>query len=348
MPPNRDITVDTLRGLAIVTMVGANMAASVAAQPHPFGLRVYGSFAAPLFILISAMMVFLTTQTKGYKLTYFLLRGALILMVGVLVDVLIWNVYPFMDYDVLYLIGFSVPLAFLYLQLGRPFQWVAIVLIFLLTPFLQKILGYTEYVNLISLWGEPIEPVLVKTQTGVFNHWIVDGWFPLFPWLGFSFLGVKLATRRWKHGTFNTFQQGSVLLWGLGILTFGSAIWYFCPGNLLTRGESIELFYPPSLGYIITTIGLILTLFFILDWKRSLFIYKPLKVLGESPLFMYVIHIPLIEYVISPIWSKQNSQTFLFIYVGFLIFLILLAYGLRILKSNWKHRPYIVRFLLGS
>jgi uncharacterized membrane protein len=349
MLPDRERTIDILRGLAIFTMVGANMAASVAAQPHPFGLRLYGSYAAPLFILLSGMMVASTAQTKGHGWKYFLLRGAMIMMVGVFVDVVIWNgVCPFVDVDVLYLIGLSVPLAFLYLRLGKSSQWVVIVLIFLLTPFLQKILGYTEYVNPIYLWGEQIKAVPVKTQTNIFNHWIVDGWFPIFPWLGFSLLGVKFAHQRWKYQTFDTFGKKSILLLGLGILTIGIMIWWLYPGSLLTREEASELFYPPTVGYIITTIGLILTLFYIVDRKPSLFIYNPLRSMGESSLFMYVLHIPLIEYVISPTWSEQSVQIFMLIYIGFLFFLILLAYGLRVLKSTWRDRPFIIRFLVGG
>jgi uncharacterized membrane protein len=349
MLPDRDRTVDTLRGFAIFTMVAANMAASVAAQPHPFGLRLYGSFAAPLFILLSGMMVALTAQTKGHEGKYFLLRGAMIMMVGVFADVVIWNgVWPFVDVDVLYLIGLSVPLAFLSLRLGTSSQWAIVVLIFLLTPLLQKILGYTEYVNPIYLWGEQTETVPVKTQTSIFNHWIVDGWFPIFPWLGFSLLGVKFAYQRWKYQTFNTFGRKSILFLGLGNLTFGSVVWWLYPGNLLIREEASELFYPPTVGYIITTSGLILTLFYIVDQKPWLLIYNPLRALGESSLFMYIIHIPLIEYVISPIWSKQNVQAFLLIYLGLLVFLILIAYGVRVLKKRWKDRPFIIQFLLGT
>src|SRR5260370_22227198 len=43
----RDVTIDVLRGLAIVTMVAANLAASALAKPHPFWFRLYGSFATP-------------------------------------------------------------------------------------------------------------------------------------------------------------------------------------------------------------------------------------------------------------------------------------------------------------
>ena len=59
----RDLSVDVLRGLAIVTMVAANLAAEMLRQPHPFWLRAYGSFAAPTFVVVAGMMVGFTTKT---------------------------------------------------------------------------------------------------------------------------------------------------------------------------------------------------------------------------------------------------------------------------------------------
>ncbi len=89
MIQSRDTTIDTLRGLAIFTMVAANMAPGVLAEPHPFWFRIYGTFAAPLFILISGMMVTLTSKTKDHTLKYFFVRGVIIMIVGALIDVLI-------------------------------------------------------------------------------------------------------------------------------------------------------------------------------------------------------------------------------------------------------------------
>lgn len=140
MANDRDRRIDILRGLTVFTMVAANMAGSVVSQPHPFALRFYGSFAAPLFILISGMMVALTTQRKDHRLKYFLLRGAMIIAVGVIID-LQWKVYPFTTVDILYFIGVSLPLAYLFLYLNAPSQWVTVILIFSVTPLLQKIFG---------------------------------------------------------------------------------------------------------------------------------------------------------------------------------------------------------------
>ncbi len=339
---NRDISIDILRGLAIFTMVAANMAPYVLIEPHPFWFRFYGSFAAPLFILISGMMVALTTLTKGHDFKYFLVRGILIVTVGALIDVLMWNFYPFTTVDVLYLIGVSLPIAHLFLRLNNSYQWLIVIIIFLFTPVLQNVLGYTDYPTEFYLTGE--QTIVVENQTSILNHWLVDGWFPLFPWLGFSLLGVILANLRWKYKKF----EENIIILGISILILGSIIWYFFPGKFLTRAGYSELFYPPTIGYIISAIGLILTLFYIVDYKPTIVIYKPLQILGESALFMYILHLLLGKYIIALVWSKENLQTFLLIYIGLSIFLILIAYGLRLFKIKWKVRPFIIRFLLGG
>lgn len=341
----RDITIDVLRGLAIFVMVIANMAPYALAEPHPFVLRLYGSYAAPLFILISGMMVALTTQTKWYGLKYFLVRGVMIVAVGALIDVLIWNNYPFTSFDVLYLIGCSLPLSYLFLRLSSLARWGIVIFIFLFTPVLQKILGYSDYPTEFYLSGSPF--VMVKNQTNILNHWLVDGWFPIFPWLGFSLLGVNLANLRRGNKSISTFTKRTNFLIGISIIVFGSIIWLFYPKSLLTREGYSELFYPPSLGYIISAIGAIVTLFSIVDWKPFI-LYKPLQTLGESALFMYILHLALIKYIIAPEWPKEGLQTFLLIYISLLFFLIVIAYGLGILKTKWKGRPFIVRFLLGG
>ncbi len=339
---NRDITIDTLRGLAIFTMVAANMAPYFLIEPHPFWFRFYGSFAAPLFILISGMMVALTTQTKGHDWKYFLIRGSLIVTIGAIIDVVMWNIYPFTTVDVLYLIGISLPIAYFFSRLNKSYQLLIVMIIFLATPVLQNIFGYSDYPTEFYLTGE--QTIIVENQTSIFNHWLVDGWFPIFPWLGFSLLGVLLANLRQKYRKF----EKNFLLLGISILILGSIIWYFFPGKFLTRAGYSEVFYPPTIGYIISTVGLIVTLFSIVDYKPAIIIYKPLQALGESALFMYILHLALGKYVIANIWSKGNFQSFLILYIALIFFLILIAYGLRILKSNWKDRPFIIRFLLGE
>ncbi|MBI4356841.1 MAG: DUF1624 domain-containing protein [Gammaproteobacteria bacterium] len=72
----RDDHIDILRGIAIFTMVAANWAALILAEPHPFWLRAYGSIAAPLFVFIAGMMVALTEKKHHRTFKYFTHRGA--------------------------------------------------------------------------------------------------------------------------------------------------------------------------------------------------------------------------------------------------------------------------------
>lgn len=73
---SRDESIDILRGLAILTMIAANTAGILLRPPHPLALRLYGTFAAPLFIAISGAMVFKSAQDKPDRtFLYFLKRG---------------------------------------------------------------------------------------------------------------------------------------------------------------------------------------------------------------------------------------------------------------------------------
>ncbi|MFX0203773.1 MAG: heparan-alpha-glucosaminide N-acetyltransferase domain-containing protein [Candidatus Hodarchaeota archaeon] len=345
-PQNRDVTIDILRGLAVFTMVAANAAAEVLAQPHPLWFRFYGSFAAPLFIIISGMMVNFTTKAKGHRLKHFLTRGIVTVILGAIVDLFIWRIYPFMTIDVLYLIGISLPLAYLFMNCNALSRWIIVICIFISTPFIQKFLGYADYPTEVDLFRE--QTLAVANQFGIFRHWLVDGWFPIFPWLGFSLLGVNLPYLRWRSESYTAIGRTVVFLISVGLLVLGAIIWTAYPGQLLVREGCSELFYPATIGYVISSIGLILILFYIVDWSSSVIIYNPLKALGRSSLVMYVLHLALVVYIICPIWSEEDFQTFWLVYVLLILLLISTAYALSLSKTRWRDRPYMIRILLGG
>jgi len=341
----KDLTINTLRGLAIFTMVAANAAPYSLAAPHPLWFRFYGTFAAPLFILLSGMMVVLSSQAKDRKFGYFLLRGVLLLLTGAIVDI-VGDIFPFVTFDVLYLIGISLPLAFFFQRLGAKPRWVIIVAIFALTPLLQLWLGYTDVPTEYALNGMMKEVAL--NQTGVLNHLLIDGWFPLFPWLGFSLLGVNLALLRWRFEVARSFGENRVSLAALGLIFGGGMLWNLFPGRHLVRHGYSEMFYPPTLGYIITTIGLIVLLFSLVDRRPGLALFKPLQPLGEAALFMYLLHGAVIEYLTRELWPRQTMPAFALLYLCFISAMILIGYGLRFIKSKWRNQPFLVRFLLGG
>lgn len=340
---NRDISVDILRGIAIIIMIAAHAAAGALVEPHPFWFRVYSSFAAPIFILLAGMMVAYTANLKGYKIMHFITKALMLLAVGILIDVLIWQIYPCTTVDVLYPIAVSLPLVYLAGKLKTSWQIAIIATIFLLTPILQHLLGYTDYPIEIYLSGELADEV--ANQTNILNHWLIDGWFPLFPWLGFSLLGQVFFKLRKRLESF----ADKKLLFGGGIIFIvGCISWAFFPGKFLSRAGYSELFYPPTIGYILTAIGVVTILFYLIDLKPGLAVYKPLQVVGESSLFFYVLHFIIIEYVLIPLELDNTLGMFLMSYAVFSAFIILAAYGLRNLKTRFKMKNPVVKFIIGG
>lgn len=310
------MTVDVLRGLAVLMMVCGNLPTVLSMEYYPFWLVLCNAWAAPLFIVISGMMVAFTTQTRGHGLKYFLFRGTLLIIVGLIIEVFMLGGYPFMFFQILYLIGVSLPIAYLFSHLGATLRWLTVIIFFLSYPLIQETL-------------KPADPVI--------HRFIVDGWFPIFPWLGFSLLGVNLAYLRWKPSS-NAAMWKNFAFSGIGISAFGGFIWWL----------TFHYYSWPSVGYVISAVGVILMLFPLVDYKPSLILYKPLQALGESSLFMYILHLSLLYYIVAPTWSEVNLETFLMIYMTISSFMVLVAYGLRGLKRRWKNRPFIVRFFIGS
>jgi uncharacterized membrane protein len=343
--PRRDLSIDVLRGVAVFTMIAANLAASALEGPHPLWFRLYGSFAAPLFVLLSGMMVAYTAKRKVYGFGHFAARGAIVIAIAALLEVVIWKFFPFMSVDVLYLIGVSLPLVYLALRMSPPARWTIVAIIFLFTPVLQQILGYADYPTEVALSTDPGDAV---DATSIFNHWLLDGWFPLFPWFGFALLGAQLADLRVRQKVRDLGRVRGSLATGAALFVSGTLIWWMYPGDLLTRGGYSELFYPPTPGFIITASGLAMMLLATIDWKPDLALYRPLRLLGESALLMYLLHIVLIKYVVAPEWEDESLETFIFLYAGMVLGLLVVAYAGRGIKSRWRHLPLPVRVLLGN
>lgn len=314
----RDTTIDTIRGFAIFIMIGANMIPELLKGAPPFPFRIYGSFAAPIFIFLSGMMVSFTITKGKHSLIYFCKRSFNILIVGALIDVLITGIYPFITFDVLYLIGAAMPLTFLFKKLKISFQYMIIISIFAVTPLLQNIIGYSKI---------PVEiPILITGKIAliplstILRQWIIDGWFPLFPWLGFAFLGSIAADIRLKY---KSFSNNKTLFIIFTALLTGEIIWIRNPGWMFIRNGYSELFYPPTLGFILTSIGIILFLFYIIDIKNDLLIYKSFSTLGRWSIQIYVIHLIIIS-LLGKVIVPQSLGIFLLIYIGITILIIFL------------------------
>ena len=312
----RDKTIDILRGLAIFTMIAANMIPGLLMDTPSILFRLYGSFAAPIFIFLSGMMVSFTITKKNHSAQYFITRTIILLLIGAAIDLLITGIYPFITFDVLYLIGASTFLTFLFKKLRISSQYILVIIIFVLTPLLQNIFGYCQIPVEIHL---PLvsENISIPIKT-ILKQLFIDGWFPLFPWIGFAFLGSIASDIRLKYKNFSNLP---ILFIGLIVLIMGEIIWNINPGQMYIRNGYSELFYPPTHGFILTSIGVIIILFYIIDLKSSLIIYKPFSILGRWSLEIYIIHLFIIS-LLGKILKPQSMNIFLAIYIGVAILLL--------------------------
>ena len=142
---------DRWRGFAVLLMLGANLAGSSLLAPHPPLLRFLFSLPAPIFIGLAG---YYSVRQPAPKLLF---RGAILLFWAVILDCFGWNIDPFQEWDVLYVIGIGL----------------------CLSPLLQQPRG--------NLWSGFL--ILLCALSFAFPEYLHRGWFPPFPWLFIFLLG---------------------------------------------------------------------------------------------------------------------------------------------------------------
>ncbi|MBI3136632.1 MAG: DUF1624 domain-containing protein [Bacteroidetes bacterium] len=364
----RDISVDILRGIAIFAMIAANMAPYNFLEPHSFSFRIYGSMAAPMFIFLAGMMVSYTATIKAHKLNYYLKRALATLAVAMLIDTFIWDILPFVTYDVLYVIAPAMPLIFFFIKLPRIAQLILIAVIFGVTPVLQYYLGYADSPAEVSLSEENY--LQKASEISVWRQFLHEGWFPFFPWIGVALSGAFVGSFKFK--TVPEIFNKNLLIAGLALLISGIGMWlFFMPevstnegfdGSpqsplfykfLITRDGYSELFYPPTLFYLFTFLGFILILIPLTAKFQKNRVLNLLTVYGRSSLLVYILH----TLFIALIFANENSVfgnigqhsfgIFMGLYLLHALVLWLICFGVQKLKQG-KQFPFLINFILGG
>lgn len=340
MVPQRLEALDSLRGVAIAAMVIMNLAAVVLNGVPPLTLRWVGSLAAaPVFVLLSGFLVGATAPRHG--LAYFLVkRGLWVLAVGVFVDLTVWRIYPFFGVEVLYLIGVSIPLAYLSLKLGA---WLRLGLVLALVgfaPLLRHLLGYSAFPVEFYLWGQQVTPLLAPPKLGPVQHWLVDGWFPLFPWLAFAVLGAHLGDR--FHAASPAQFQRKLLALGLALTAAGTLAYVFFPPAVFVRGIWSELFYPPTVQYTVLALGVSIALLgvflYLGDSRLAAARFQPLTALGQASLGLYFLHLALAVYLglrFPGGWSQLSLWQFGLAYLAMMLCLLAVAEAYWLARQAW-------------
>lgn len=349
----RDAPVDILRGIAITPMIMANLTPVLLLPDAPGWYRFLSSLAAPLFILLAGMMIALSQTGKGRRFSYIAIRGGMVILAGALLQIFAPRFVPFLDMDVLYLIGISLPIAYLYLCLPERKRWLIILAILGIAPILRLTIGYnldSVEIPTISFFGPTVISKSLPAIADIVRLWFIDGWFPIFPWLSVSLFGAELGMYRWGQGAVKSFLPGKEGLTALVVLIAGGLLWVLSPGLSSVRMRYVELFYPPITGFLIFCTGVALMLFTLLDRlpPAHYFLMDPLRAMGECSLAIYLLHYAIILRLIEPLHAGLPMPEYLSIYLLLLLAMIGVAYGLRYVRIAWKKQPFVVRFLIGG
>jgi uncharacterized membrane protein len=293
----RSHAIDALRGAAIVTMFAANLGGPCLEPPHPMWLRVYGSFAAPTFVLLAGMMTSLSSEPA--PLNRLLKRSALLLLLAVGIDLLCWGIDPFETFDVLYLLGLALPIAGVCSRLDLKVHLLLATSIIVVTPWLRHAVGYG-----------PLLPDHLAYPWPAWRRLLVDGWFPVFPWLGLALWGGVLG----RSSPLSEARRPWLLPLGSALVGLGAFAWWLAPPPIVTRAGYSELFYPPSPQYLAVAFGAVLLMLALFDKLERRFSLTWLVVLGRSSLLLYVAHVALIAFVLDEWFEGQTLPAFLGLY----------------------------------
>jgi uncharacterized membrane protein len=319
----RIVGVDLLRGAIMVIMAIDHVRNFFSPFPYPpedlshssaglFLTRWITHFCAPVFVFLAGTSAYLYRRNRGCshkELAHFLvIRGIWLIFIELTVINWIWTFdwYPYLSVQVIWVIGWSMIFlaGMLYLPFGLA-MGIALALIFghnLLDPIQAQQFG--EWAILWNILhergGQPV-PVI--------NYFSVV--YPLIPWLGVMAAGYgfgRLVTLPAERRDPILYQLGLGLVAGFIFLRGFNLYGDPEPWQPNERGFLFSFFailntekYPPSLAYLLMTLGPAIALMPVIEKWRGWFT-EPLKVFGRVPFFYYIAHL-LVIHVLAVLWS---------------------------------------------
>ena len=320
----RLVSVDVLRGLVMVIMAldhtrdfmsyvefpPEDMAQTYAAL---FFTRVITHFCAPVFAFLAGTGAFLATS-RGKSIQqvsrFFLTRGLWLVILEFTVVDFAWGFVPWAHAGVIWILGWSMVAMALIVRF--PVRWIAVLGLGMIATH-----NLLDHINPASLGTFYWLWMMLHTpgRIPVTAHFSFYTGYVLIPWVGVMAAGFAFGNllprpdrRKWIvtlgiSATALFFVLRGLNLYGNGIagLPFGyprsTGPWSIQPTLSLTVVSFFNVLkYPPSLDYLLVTLGPALILLGLFDRaKAQRGLSRILLVYGRVPLFYYVLHLYLIN-----------------------------------------------------
>jgi uncharacterized membrane protein len=335
-PTPRLVSVDLLRGLAMVIMAldhTRDFLTYLRFPPedmaHTYGALFFTRFithyCAPVFAFLAGTGAFLSTRrgkTIEQASWFFFTRGLWLVLLEFTVVDFAWGFVPWAQAGVIWILGWSMVAMALIVRL--PMRWITILgLGMIATHNLLDSINPASFGTLYWAWMLLHSPGRIALGP----HFLFTVRYVLIPYVGIMAVGFAFGAllgrpdrRKWiltigLSMTALFFLLRGINLYGNGIagLTFGyprsAGPWNAEPTLSLTVISFFNVLkYPPSLDYLLVTLGPALTLLGLLDRaKGTRGLSRFLLVYGRVPLFYYLLHLYLIH-VIAIVVSLMSRQ----------------------------------------
>ena len=251
-------SIDALRALAIVIMVAVHFSENLSGLTLP----TQGT-GAPMFAVLSGVSFHLWARGQerrgvepGLVTRRGVRRGLFLFGVGLLFNVLVWLPEDVFNWDVLTLIGSGLVVLTLARHAPSALLLGAAGILIAFAPALQVTVGAVEY--WVNPWFD-----YDWTLSDVLIGYVAAGFFPLFPWLALPLIGM--AVGRWLYADEESPRARGLRLaaTGLGLLVLSQVVVVVLSGlagpDLHAQLGGRRMF-PPTTGYVLTSIGTVLLL----------------------------------------------------------------------------------------
>src|SRR6266403_481424 len=336
-PVPRLVSVDVLRGLVMVLMALDHTRDFMAYPGFPpedvahtngalFFTRFVTHFCAPVFAFLAGTGAFLATS-RGKSLQqvsrFFLTRGLWLVLLEFTVIDFAWGFVPWVHGSVIWSLGWCMVVMALIVRL--PVRWIgALGLGMIATHNLLDRIDPASFGKLSWLW------IFLHTpgRIPVTGHFLFSVRYVLIPWVGvmaagfaFGSLLLRPDRRKWILTLGISMTALFLLLRGFNLygnsssgVPFSVGPWSPQPTLSLTVISFLNTEkYPPSLDYLLMTLGPALILLALLDGvKAERGLGRFLVVFGRVPMFYYFLHLYLIHILaIVVAWLSHQPASWL-------------------------------------
>lgn len=370
-------SIDILRGIVMIIMCldhtrdyYHNMTASgnpmniETTGPALFFTRYITHFCAPIFVLLSGTSIYLQSlrKTKNELSTFLFKRGIWLIFLEIFLNNFLWRFDIFFDiivFQVIWAIGASMVAMAAIIHLNK----YVILSLGLIIVFGHNLLdSITTDSNGILSYAWHLLHETGRIDLGA-DHKMFIG-YPMLPWLGIMIIGYVLG---WLYNKkVDKRQRTKVLLWsGIGSLLLFCLLRLFnLYGDPQFTFELQESFfknivsfiriskYPPSLHYVLVTIGVALLSLILLERMKPKF-SKFFLVFGKVPLFFYFLHIAVIHLssmLLKPFWgdvmyssvmNNENRMNDQHMFLGVDLIYVYLAWIIIVISLYFPCRKYM-------